>query len=93
MQLVFDYRASSILYLFLLENKGKGKWMIPTNVCHFIPACFIKSNCPFEIIDVNLDTLRMCEQDVISRLVKDGKLQWDSHSKKLRRRKSSNCIF
>ena len=47
--------------------------MIPTNVCHFIPACFIKSNCPFEIIDVNLDTLRMCEQDVISRLVKDGK--------------------
>ena len=47
--------------------------MIPTNVCHFIPACFIKSNCPFEIIDVNLDTLRMCEQEVISRLVKDGK--------------------
>ena len=28
MQLVFDFRASSILYLFLLENKGKGKWMI-----------------------------------------------------------------
>ena len=73
MQLVFDFRASSILYLFLLENKGKGKWMIPTNVCHFIPACFIKSNCPYEIIDVNLDTLKMCEKEVISRLVKDGK--------------------
>tara|TARA_B100000579_G_C22847574_1_gene865342 strand:+ start:5347 stop:6315 length:969 start_codon:yes stop_codon:yes gene_type:complete len=73
MQLVFDSRASSILYLFLLENKGSGKWMIPTNVCHFIPACFIKSNCPFEIIDVNLDTLRMCDKEVISRLVKDGR--------------------
>ena len=73
MQLVFDYRASSILYLFLLENKGSGKWMIPTNVCHFIPACFIKSNCPFEIIDVNLDTLRMSEEEVISRLIKDGR--------------------
>ena len=52
MYLAFNTRATSILYSFLLQNKGKGLWMIPVNICHLIPACFIKAKCPFEFIDV-----------------------------------------
>jgi len=70
MQLVFNIRATSILYFFLLENKGNGVWMIPVNVCHLLPACFIKADCPFEIVDVDENTLAMDEEKVVQNLVK-----------------------
>lgn len=70
MYLVFNTRATSILYSFLLQNKGKGSWMIPVNICHLIPACFIKANCPFEFIDVGKKHLSINENEVIHRLTK-----------------------
>ena len=70
MYLTFNTRATSILYSFLLQNKGKGLWMIPVNICHLIPACFIKAKCPFEFIDVEKKHLSINENEVIHRLTK-----------------------
>lgn len=71
MKLVFNTRASTILYSFLLENKGNGKWMIPVNVCHLLPACFIKVDCSFEMIDVCAETLAINEDIVLQKLIKN----------------------
>jgi len=68
MQLIFNIRATSILYSFLLKNKGNGLWMIPVNVCHLLPACFIKANCSFEIIDCDPKNLSIDEDEVLMRL-------------------------
>lgn len=71
MYITFSRRATSILYSFLLQNKGEGIWMIPVNVCHLIPACFIKASCPFEIIDVEAEHFLINEDQVIKRLKKN----------------------
>lgn len=70
MHLAFNIRATSILYSFILQNKGKGLWIIPVNCCHLIPACFIKANCPFEFVDVEKNSLCINENEVINRLTK-----------------------
>ena len=70
MHLAFNIRATSILYSFLLQNKGEGLWIIPVNSCHLIPACFIKANCPFEFVDVEKNSLSIDENEVINRLTK-----------------------
>ncbi len=69
MYLTFDIRATSILYSFLQKNKGNGIWIIPVNVCHLVPACFIKAKCPFEIVDVDKLKLDLDENQVIQKLI------------------------
>lgn len=73
MKWVYNTRASTILYSYLLKNKGDGLWMIPVNVCHLIPACFIKADCPFEIIDVSKKTLAIDENIILQKLLKNPK--------------------
>lgn len=71
MKRIYNTRASAILFSFLLKNKGDGMWMIPVNVCHLLPACFIKADCPFEIIDVNNRTLTIDQDIVLQKLIKN----------------------
>jgi len=69
MYLTFNIRATSILFSFLQKNKGNGIWIIPVNVCHLVPACFIKAECPFEILDVDKLKLDLDENQVIQKLI------------------------
>jgi len=71
MKRLYNTRASTILFSFLLKNKGDGMWMIPVNICHLIPACFIKVDCPFEIIDVSKRTLDIDQDIVLDKLKKN----------------------
>ena len=69
MKLVFNIRATSILYAFLKKNFNSTKiWMLPVNTCHLIPACFIKANVSYEFIDVDPISLSIDESKVLNRL-------------------------
>lgn len=74
MNVVYNIRATSIIYAFLKKNIIPGKtWMIPVNTCHFIPACFIKANTLYEFVDVNPLSLSIDESDVLERLKTNSK--------------------
>ncbi|MCT4665386.1 MAG: hypothetical protein N4A45_09165 [Flavobacteriales bacterium] len=54
MNLVFNHRASAILYHFIKSNKHANKvWIIPTNVCHYVAATILKAGAQIEILDVD----------------------------------------
>jgi dTDP-4-amino-4,6-dideoxygalactose transaminase len=65
-------RASTILYNFILSNDiNKGTWIIPTNVCHYVPATILKTGSKIEILDVSKKDLCLDNSQVLSRLEKD----------------------
>lgn len=67
-------RASTILYNFILSNdKVKGTWLIPTNVCHFVPATILKAGAKIEILDISEKDLCINQDQVTSRLMNNKK--------------------
>lgn len=71
MHFAYNSRASTLLYNYLSNQKDDGIWMIPVNVCHLLPAVFIKSGKPFEIIDVSPKTYALDEEKVLQKLVEN----------------------
>jgi dTDP-4-amino-4,6-dideoxygalactose transaminase len=69
--ILFDVRASSILYNLLCSLDIKKKFLLPLNVCPIVPTTFIKANVSFEFIDISLDTLCMDENLLIEKLSRD----------------------
>lgn len=64
-----DYRASSIIYNFLNSNDHKkGHWIIPTNVCHFVPATVLKTGAQIELLDVDVENFCLNEELVLSKI-------------------------
>ena len=69
MSLVINYRASTILYNFILSNDTKkGTWILPTNICHYVAATILKAGASIEIIDVSEDDFCLDNDIVISKL-------------------------
>jgi len=71
MKLVFETRASAILYNFLISNNLEGKFLIPANVCLVVPLTFFKAGVPFEFVDISGDDLCIQQKKVLSLLEKD----------------------
>lgn len=53
--LVFANRASNVLYDFLVSNHTDKLYLLPATVCPCIPDTFIKANCKFEFIDIDVN--------------------------------------
>ena len=68
--ILFEDRAATVLYNILSKIKNK-KFLLPLNVCPIVPDTFIKANIQFEFVDIDLDTLCMDEELVISKIQKD----------------------
>jgi len=70
--IVFESRASTILYNLLRSYPIEGPFLLPTNICPIVPMVFYKAGRPFEFIDIAPDTLCMDYTALIKRF--DSKL-------------------
>ena len=71
MNFISDYRASTILYNFIVSNdKNRGTWLLPTNICHYVPATILKAGCDIDIVDVSGHDLCINQDQVLSKLDK-----------------------
>ncbi len=54
--IVFENRASVILYKFLLSNDFRdGCFLLPANICYIVPLTFLKAGVNFYFIDISKD--------------------------------------
>lgn len=63
---VQGYRASKILYNFLISNNIKGKFILPANVCGIIPLTFHYAGIDFDFFDIQNDNLCIDQNMVLN---------------------------
>jgi hypothetical protein len=66
--MIQDYRASRILYNFLVSNNFPGVFLIPSNTCPIVPLVFIKSGTKFEFVDISPDDYCVDRQIVLDKI-------------------------
>lgn len=62
---VQEYRASKILYNFLVSNNIKGPFILPANVCGIIPLTFHYAKVKFDFFDIQNDNLCIDQNKVL----------------------------
>ncbi len=75
MKYIEDYRASKILYNFLVSNKFKGKFILPANVCPIVPLTFIQAKVKFCIVDISESDLCL-DQDLTKKLISNSREEY-----------------
>lgn len=68
MNVLFEERASTILYNFLLSIEHNKPFLLPSNICPIVPLTFLKAGKPFEFIDISTDGFCMQPDLVLERL-------------------------
>jgi dTDP-4-amino-4,6-dideoxygalactose transaminase len=68
MRLVYETRASTILYNVVRSGGADRPWLLPANVCPIVPLTFLKAGCPFELVDIEEATLCIDRDVVLHRL-------------------------
>jgi len=68
MRLVYETRASTILYNLVRSGGIARPWLLPANVCPVVPLTFLKAGCPFELIDIEETTLCIDRDAVLHKL-------------------------
>ena len=66
--LIFEKRASTILYKILLTMPKDRYFLLPANVCPIVVAIFLKAGIRYEFIDISENTLCIDEMTVLKRL-------------------------
>lgn len=66
--IVFEKRASTILYNVLRTLKPQASFLLPANVCPIVPLTFLKAGAPFEFVDISPDTLCIDRDALVARL-------------------------
>lgn len=66
--ILFEARASIILYNVLKSLKTTKTFLLPLNICPIVPAIFLKAKIPFELIDISSKNLCMDEIKIYSLL-------------------------
>lgn len=72
--ILFEDRASTVLYEVLTNLTLSRKFLLPLNICPIVPDTFKKANIEFEFIDINLETLCMDEELVLERIKNDKEI-------------------
>lgn len=72
MNLVFEQRASAILYHLLVSRRDRRPFLLPANICPIVPLTFLKAGVPFEFVDISPDTLHMDLAAAAERLRRGG---------------------
>lgn len=71
MKLVFDRRASAILYALLSGRADRRPFLLPANICPIVPITFLKAGVPFEFVDISPHDLHMDLAAAAERLRQD----------------------
>jgi dTDP-4-amino-4,6-dideoxygalactose transaminase len=66
--IVFEKRASTILYNWLKSVQSDKIFIIPSHVCPIVPITFLKAKQKFEFVDISEDTFCIDEAVVLERL-------------------------
>ena len=66
--ILFEARASIILYNILTSLEKPKKFILPLNVCPIVPATFLKAKVEFEFIDISLETLCIDEKLLLNKV-------------------------
>jgi len=73
MKIVFEHRASIILYNFLIKLTNKKPFLLPSNICPIIPAVFNKARVPFIFIDIELSNFEIDKIVLLDKIRREGK--------------------
>jgi hypothetical protein len=65
--IVFERRASTVLFCLLRSHPVEGPFLLPANICPIVPMAFCKAQRPFEFIDIAPDTLCMDHDALVER--------------------------
>lgn len=68
MKTVWERRASTILFHLARSLQNTGTFLIPANVCPVVPALLMKAQRPFELIDIDPDTLCLDQAALLQKL-------------------------
>ena len=66
--IVYEKRASAILFNFLSSNRTSKTYLLPANVCPLVPLVFLKAGVNYEFVDINLKTLCIDENTALEKL-------------------------
>ena len=64
MKIVQAPRASAILYQLLIAQPNADPWILSANICPIVPLTFLKARVPFELVDIDAETLALDLADV-----------------------------
>lgn len=67
-RIVFEQRASTVLYHYLRSVARPGVWLLPANTCPIVPAVFRKAGISYEFVDIDGQSLCMDPVQALSRL-------------------------
>jgi len=69
--IAFEYRASIILYNYVLSTDRDKVFLVPANVCPIVIMTYLKAVRKYEFVDISPDTLCIDEGAVIGKLKKN----------------------
>ncbi|MBN2386934.1 MAG: hypothetical protein JXB85_07930 [Anaerolineales bacterium] len=72
MNLIYEARASTILYNILVARRDRRPFLLPANICPIVPLTFLKAGMGFEFVDISPATLHM-DLDAAARLLGTGR--------------------
>ena len=75
MKRIIGPRASTLLYNALLANResyGKGRFILPANVCPIVPVTFLKAGIQVEFLDIDFKSQCISEFHLLSRVKSDS---------------------
>lgn len=58
-------RASSLLYAYV-QSCPVGIWLLPVNVCHYVPAAILKAGHSIRLVDIDPQSLCINQEAVLS---------------------------
>jgi hypothetical protein len=67
-RVVFEQRASTVLYHYLRSVARPGVWLLPANICPIVPAVFKKAGIGYEFVDIDSQSLCMDPVQALSLL-------------------------
>lgn len=70
--IVYEGRASAILYHLVCSHTVEGPFLLPANVCPIVPLTLIKAGRSFEFIDISPHTLAISHELVAERWTMRG---------------------
>jgi len=66
--IIYEKRASSIIYNFLRSIDNERALLIPANICPIVVVTFLKARRKFEFVDISNQTLCMDENIVLDKI-------------------------
>ena len=80
MRMVIGFRASSIMYSWLVSNEIKGTVLLPANICETVPAVYVKAGLKIKLCDIDKETYDISEEIIRKKLSAEIKVLHFNHT-------------